>query len=242
MPNPTANSTTQPTPAPTRTPRGTINKNYTDGLDKAKDVCDAAQNPLYNAQIIDGVEITAAFLTGLQTEIASARAYLGAAVGGRGTKKTSTAQESAAKIALAQALQGIQTRAYQKFHVSQPNRVRDTYAGGTNLFDAADPMLEQIATNFLGSAPGDALPKVDAARIANLQTLFDAWNAARGVQSTSAGQSLTTFDQFKTAFEAVEAKRRSIQFAADDDFPYYESANKAAREAFKLPAKSPFRV
>jgi hypothetical protein len=39
----------------------------------------------------------------------------------------------------------------------------------------------------------------------------------------------------------VDAKRRTIQFAADDDFPYYEPVNRAAREAFKIELDGPFR-
>ncbi len=230
-----------PEPVKTRAPRGAVNKEYTEGLQKSQLILDAANAPQFNPEIVDGVEITAQFLLDLGNDITSARTFLTAATSARGTKKSSTAEESAAKIALAQALQGIQTRAYQKFHVEQPDRVRDTYFGGTDLFSAADPLLEQIGTSFLQSAPGDALPKVDAARIANLQSLFDAWNAARNTQGSDAGASISNFEQFKVVFEAVEAKRRTIQFAADDDFPYYDATQKAAREAFKLPPKGPFR-
>ncbi|HEX8463225.1 MAG TPA: hypothetical protein VF627_01285, partial [Abditibacterium sp.] len=191
-------TTSDPQPVKVRAPRGLINKNYTDSLQKSQNVLDAALNPLYNAEIVDGVEITAAFLTGLGTQIGDARTFLASTTAGRGTAKGSTALQNSAKIALCQALQGIQTRAYQKFHAAQPDRVRSTYFGGTDLFGASDALLPQIVTSFLENAPGDALPKVDAARLAALQNLSDAWEAARGEQGTTGGAAITDFEQFKT--------------------------------------------
>lgn len=47
--------------------------------------------------------------------------------------------------------------------------------------------------------------------------------------------------QFEAIFKSIEVRRRTIQFAADAAFPYYDPLQKVAREAFCLPTKTPFR-
>ena len=234
MPEPT------PDPLKARKPRGLINASYAKGLDKTEAVIGAARDPLYSAQILDG-GIAQSFITDLATDTGRARDFLAGAVTGRGTRKDATLDEGAERLAFERAAQGIQTRALQKYHESDPNRPRDTYYVGTKLSDASDAVLIQAGDSILLALQTDVLPGVDAARIAALQTAFTDWRGSISTQDTVGGGALTNFAQFKTLYASTEARRRTLQYAADDDFPYYEPVNKAAREAFKIPTKTPFR-
>ena len=231
---------TTPAPSKPRKPRGLVNADYAKSLDKTEAVIGAARDPLYAAQILAG-GIAAQFISDLETDTGRARDFLAGAVTGRGTRKDKTLDEAAERLTLERALQGVQTRALQKYHESDPNRPRDTYYVGTKLTGAADALLIQISDAILLALETDVLPGVDAARIAALQSAYDAWRGSIAVQGSAGGGALTDFAQFKTLYASTENRRRTLQYAADDDFPYYEPVNKAAREAFKIPTKSPFR-
>lgn len=236
----TLNSSPSPKDPKPRAPRGVINKGDVDALAQVRLVVDSALNPLYNAQILDD-QITPQFLADLKTQEGNATTFLNSAVSGRGDGQAATGAAQTAKVALASAIQRIQSRAYQKFHGVDDERLKTTYYSGHDFSKASDALLEQIADAYLQFAPGDNLPKVDATRITALQTLVNDWNTARGAQAQQKGTPVTTLAQFKQLLPQLEAARRVIQFAADDEWPADDPVNKVAREAFALDPYAAYR-
>ncbi|HEX8464796.1 MAG TPA: hypothetical protein VF627_09295 [Abditibacterium sp.] len=232
--------TDPPTPTPKPRVRGAVNKDFSDGLQKTQRVIDAAQNPQYAPALQDG-DISAAFVTQLEADTLSAREFLAQAVSSRGARKDATVQESAERLNLTRMLQTAQTRALQKFHDSNPDRPRDTYYVGTSLGNAADALLTQIASAIIGALPADALPGIKPQFLTDLGAAFAAWQESISAQSAQGGQAIQNLAQFEALFKSIEARRRTIQFAADADFPFFDPLHKVAREAFQLPVKTPFR-
>lgn len=155
------------TPAKTVTPRGYFNKAQLEDLDTAETVLAAAQK---NTAALAKRDIDAAYLTGLDGIIKTARSRITATGQSSDTAQSANLSATGAERALVIALQGIQSAAKQKHKMlaedddPATNFPLDGYLIGKRL-NRSHALLLQNADALIGKAKTDALPGYDAAAI-----------------------------------------------------------------------------
>jgi len=110
-----------------------------------------------------------------------------------------------------------------------PNGVAVGFDG---LIYVADSILTKLAT--------DTLPGVNAAKIANLKTLRDAYASANADQGGTQSKASTERNTIEDAVKSITDRRIQIQFAADGIWQSGNKANAPIRREFQLPADRPF--
>lgn len=231
-------STPIPPTAPTPRTRGDINQVWLDELTNAEGIAAAAQKGSYAALLAAG-DIDAAKVTALSDAIKAARKLAGQAVQSTTGKQGMTGAESELMEALINQIQLVQKRAKQKYDASDPGKLAD-YAVGQKFYSSR-AILEQTAANILlklkgtTGQPADALPGIDAAKIAALQQAVDDYQNVQTNQSGAQSTATTARKNLETAIADIVAKRREIQFAADAEWPHTNPANAGVRTEFQLP-------
>lgn len=179
-------------------------------------------------------DITAAFLTTLQTDIGTARTLAGGAVQKSTAKVGVTKSETDLKTALVALLQGVQKAAKQKSTRTGDKTLLKTYAVGQKFYSNR-AVLEQTATNFLSSLPAAALPGIDPDAIANIQQALADYKQVQTDQTGAQSGATTDRANLDTAVADIARRRREIQLAADAEWPHTNKVNAGIRAEFKLP-------
>jgi hypothetical protein len=237
-------------PAPANPPGVTpspLNQAQLASLTKTEEICRVALKPEYLPVLITPLDpgqqaaeedITEAGINDLIEKCTQVRTFSGQAATATTGKVTMTGEEIAARDALLVIIRQFQARARQKYHTSNPAVLRD-YGIGENL-DASRAILEGYAQSIYDKTADDKLPKIteanrEALRLA-LQAYKEAQTSQTGAQS-KAGQLRVSRDEL---LKETVAGRMRIQFAAEAEFPFTDSANYPIRGEFQLPANRAF--
>ena len=178
---------------------------------EADQICTCALKAAY-APALANREISGAFVTDLQDDIAIARQSSAFAVQNTTSKETATGGETTAQGLLLKALQEVQTAAKQKYALSDRTQLRDYYMG--TRIDANRPQLEQVSQAIISKLGGDALPGITSAKITNLVNLRQAYIDANSSQGGAQSDATLTRSQLGSAVQAITKRRLTIQLAA----------------------------
>ncbi|MBI4327948.1 MAG: hypothetical protein HY674_22180 [Chloroflexi bacterium] len=183
--------------------------------------------------VIEKGDLPAAKLTILANDIAAAQ-KLAAQVAQSATGKQDTTQtETASMKKLIGLLTSVQKRARQKYKAKNPLLLND-YAIGEKWYNSR-PILERTAASILAKLAKDTLPAIDAAKIAEIQKARDEYKPVQTDQTGGQTDASTDRARLEAAVKDIAARRREIQFAADDQWPHTDKANAGIRAEFKLP-------
>ena len=234
----------EPTPAPqppaekTRAPRGLINQKLLDALDKAGLISLAATKPDY-APLLARRDITGEFLTDFQSDITACKARIGKAIDFTSDIRDATEAEAKAQAKLIASLKEVQAAAKQKYSRSAPAQMKDYYVG--EKLDASRAALVQAADSVAEKFKTDTLPGIDAAKIANLKILRDAYIAANAAQSDAQSKASRERGSIEADVKSITDRRVQIQLAADAEWPASNSSSAPVRREFQLPPDRPFK-
>ena len=189
-------------------------------------------------------EIVSAKLTALQAEATACRDLATKAVQSASRKSGNTAQESAARADVQEALREIQAAANQKYARTQPARLAEYYVG-TPLNRASRATLLQITAAVIDaldapSAPG--LPGITPEKVAALKAKRELWESSNTTQTENQSDSTRYRAELAERLKTLTDLRLEIQFAADAEYPHTREGNHAVRTEFGLPANRPFRA
>jgi hypothetical protein len=208
----------------------------------AESVAFAAQRPECSAPLLER-EITAQQISTLLGDIQACRTKIAQAMSGHGLSKDATTIESDNKTLLLQKLSDIHSAALQKWSGKPTHRGDlDTYGIGQKLRDFSRPALETMVKGILQRVSTDALPGVNAAKIASLQSTFDAWKAADQSQTTHGTDAALLLAEAKKELKSITSRRIELQHAADGAFPHHSETLAPLRADFKLPKTRPYRA
>ncbi|MBI3880447.1 MAG: hypothetical protein HY301_10345 [Verrucomicrobia bacterium] len=207
-------------------------------LNKAEQLALVAQKVQF-APALAVREITAAKVTALLANVASARTLSGQAVGKTVAKEGATEAEATAKANLLKATDEIQTAAKQKFGRTNPNRLQ-VYRIGERVGQNR-ALLEQYALDLITAATADSLPGITAAKLTAATGLRTAYINTNVDQTTAQGDATDTRSDLATLKQQITDARIEIQLAADAEWPHTDAANHAVRKEFKLPTRSKFK-
>jgi hypothetical protein len=235
MPDPTPPPT--PEPEKNKRPRGILNQAQIQALTKADQICLAAKKGAY-APKLSGREIEPGFVDTLLDDIKSARKKASDAVHGTSGKESSSLSEDNTEKELVIALQEIQSAAKQKYARTDPPRLQDYYVG-TRL-NANRAMLEQASQGMINQLQNDTLPGITPIKIANLETMRQAYVGANATQGDMQSGATTDRRSLEDMIHSITDRRVTIQFAADAEWPYSDDMNHAIRKEFYLPLSQPF--
>ena len=141
-------------------------------------VAHAAQRPECVAPLA-AEEITAAFVATLLTDTQATQVKLARVVTLHGTKQGSTATEKSHHTDLLTQLTALGSAGLRKWGSGVEHKGdRDAYGIGQKLAVLSRPALESIVTGILQRIAADDLPGVTPAKIASLQTTYNAWKTA----------------------------------------------------------------
>lgn len=226
------------TVTPQRTKALLWNKEALDEFDTAERVARAAKDPKYT-QVLADRDLPAGAAAALEALVTAARGFSAGAVKVSAEAEGSTRTESAERTALVAALRGVQAAARQKHAQSAPEKLK-TFGIGTRLGTIGFARLTGIADAVLDTLTGDTLPGIKAAQQQELKDALAAYRSADANQGTAQSTATALRTQRDATLKEIKAARQTIQFAAEGAWPYSNSNNAAAREAFQLPLGKPF--
>lgn len=228
---------TQPTP---RT-RALVDSRALTQLALTESIALAAQRPECVAPLA-AEEITAAFVAQLLTDTRATQAKFARVISLHGNKRDSTATESTRHEDLLRQLTALNSAALRKWGSGPVHKGdRDAYGIGKKLKDFNRPALEVLVTGILQRIAADSLPGVTPAKIASLQTTYNAWKTADQSQTTHTTDASQILAEAKAELKDLTTRRQNIQLAADTIWPSSNSNNVPIRTAFGLPKTRPFR-
>ena len=136
----------------------------------------------------------------------------------------------------------MQARARQKFADTPPARLRDYAIGDRQKINANRSRLEQCAEAILKNLATDALPGVTAQTTTDITAALQAYKQVQTDQLSEQSGAGGARTHLAEAVDAITARRKKIQFAADASWPHENPANAAIRPEFKLPPNRSVRV
>lgn len=231
-----AASDPDPTPAKTRLPRAAFNRTIVALLSEAADLVVTARDPRF-APMLAEYEITPALIDALEANIALANDFFGIASSGAQTSQADTAAKDALEAALETAIRPIQTGARLSYATSGADQRR--YYIGQDL-GQDETQLERMATTILKNLKTDTLRGVTPAKIAALQSAYDAWHAAVLAHPSNQVVSQTDRAQGNKILLQIKPTMREIKIAGDGAYPYDEAATRPLRKLFHIPEKQPY--
>ncbi len=246
MPDPTPNPSDPTAPAPSRPAPSPFNEAQLTALTRTEEVCRVALQPEHLAPLTtldDGetpseADVTEAGIRATLDLCAQARGLAASAVGATGDKRRSSRAEDDAETTLLTLIRFFQARARQKHFFTNPTRLRE-YGVGEDI-DVSRAVLEQYGQAIYEKTAADSLPRVTAAKRAELRAALTAYQAAQTTQTTATGTAGgQRFDRDALVREST-AGRMKLQFAADAEWPHTDPANHSIRRQFQLPATRPF--
>jgi len=241
MPDAAPNPNPAPAPdsgiPPKKRNRGTVNKAFIQALDKAEQIALAAQKTAY-AAALTARAITSEFVTTLLNDIKAARNEIANAIQSTTTKSGATQLGGVAQANLVHALQEVQAAARQKYYAADPTKLAD-YFIGENL-DENIPLLRQYTQSIIEKLGTDTLPGIPMEKATALGTLLTDLNTALESQGTAQSGATTTRTTVEDDVKNINARRMTLQFAADAQWPWHIKLNAAVRKEFQLPKDGPF--
>jgi hypothetical protein len=221
----------EPEPGPKRS-RADLNKRWIEKLAESQQIVTSAQKPEYLGAFTEG-DIDAACLAALDADIKAAQKLTSTTLQKSTSKKSLTEDETASMNALIERIHEVQKRARQKYAATDPTVLGD-YAVARK-FTASRAMLEQTATNILDKLAQDKLPGINGAKTQALQAALDAYRQVQTDQVGEQSGAVTGRKQLEAAVQNIIGRKRSIQYAADAQWPHTNKANAGIRAEFKLP-------
>lgn len=217
---------------------GTLNSQQVNALALAEQIADAAKKTTY-APALAARGIDAAFVTQLLADIKACRDTSAGAI--RGTTGASEAAQATrtTRDALVAAIQEVQAAASQKHASTDPIALRDYFIG--ERLAASHAALSQYVEAILQKLATDPLPGITPARIEALVDLRDAWDAARAARTGNQSDATAARALRDEQLHTIMTRRRTIQYAADAQWPYTDRMSVSVRPEFALPAGRPFR-
>lgn len=223
-------------PAPRRRPSASM----VDGLHASETVVLVAQQSPYKESLAT-VGITQAFVAALQNKIAECREATAESQRGFSGRQVVTAEEQSARAELLKRMRQVQAFASQVLarDAQQQHRLAD-YAIGTRLGSSRPKLAQQVVT-MLAAIENDQLPGVTPELKTALVAARDVWVATNSQQSARQGSTTASRGQAKELLKRITDQRIQIQYAIEGLYPASDPASAAARAAFLLPEKRPFR-
>lgn len=247
----------EPTPTPTPSPetptrtRGAVNKEHLKEIQDARDVAAAAVDPAHTARLTD-MEMDATLPGKINILADKLDVALGTLVGTRAGKEGMTDEERAARDALIEVIQPIQTAAVRKFTGEQAATRKAYYIGAkpalTNqsllqVVNAARAILKRLIPGENNTPPQDVLPGVKAdGAILELSNAIAAYVAKDKGQGDLEEQAEGDLEAIVAQIKQLAGWRRDIQLAADQAWPWRKEGVRTVRKAFLLPMDKPFVV
>ena len=207
-------------------------------FDVAERVGHAARDLRY-AEALSHREVTPFQADELLALVQEARNFGTDAVHATTKAEIPTKTEGAERRALLEAVREVQAAARQKYSATNKLALRD-YGVGTRLTTRSFESLTGIADVILEKLGDDTLPGITAAKLTSFQAALSAYRNADGVQGTKRSNAIAKREKREELLKAVKSARRTIQFAADAEWPYSRATSREARAAFDLPPKKPF--
>ena len=242
---PTTPPATPTPPAPKTQPKGYFNQAQLQDIQTAADLLPVARRDQHKDPLATK-DITAAYLTGLETAIGEARQKMADTGQANSGQQPATLNATDAERALITVLQGIQSAAKQKHRMlaedddDATNFATDGYLIGQRLNPNRATFLQNAAT-LQSQAGTDDLPgfKTPAAlqAIASAIATYKAATATQQESDEQAGQDRIARDKL---VKKINARRIALQHAADALYPYTDPDNLPTRRAFQLPPDRPF--
>jgi hypothetical protein len=214
------------------------NKVALEEFDTAERVAKAVKHPDYASALVVR-EVTAAQADALLALLATARGFSDDAVQTSTESMGSTRTESAERSALMVAIREVQAAARQKHAATHPEKLRD-YGIGVPLGSMGFVRLTGIAEAIYEKTGDETLPGITEAKRDTLHAALDAYKTADTTQGAKRSGASVLRTQRDQTLKEIKAARRTVQFAADAQWPYTTPENQAAREAFQLPTNKPF--
>ena len=170
-----ADPTPTPTPAPkTPHPHSVFNQAQLAALNEADKISTAAQKPAYAAALTVR-EITAAIVTQLVADIKACRQTGATAAQSTTGKTVATDVEHIAETNLMTAIHEVQAAARQKYARTNPVVMHDYLV--SQRINANQGTFKESVQAIITKLGSDTLPGITPAKVANMQTLLDAYTA-----------------------------------------------------------------
>ena len=137
-----------------------------------------------------------------------------------------------------QGTQRSEAAAKQKYSRTAKAQMKDYFVGEkletsrATLVQAADSVAEKLKT--------DTLPGINAAKVANLKTLREAYVGANAAQSDAQSKASRERDSIEADVKSITDRRAQIQLAAEAQWPASSTSNAPVRREFQLPPDRPF--
>jgi hypothetical protein len=191
-------------------------------------------DPQLLAQIQDDLIITPDFITALEKELQLINQHTSDTIQAKVGGKISTLAEIDVQEILLNKIHYIQSKAKQKYFDNP--EVLKSYDVGENI-SVNRAVLETVANNLINKLKTDTLPKITAQHISDLQTALDNYKQSQVNQTNKKGAATTIRSRLKVLVEKVVKRRRTIQHAADGEFPHYDPDHAGVRQKLHLPSK-----
>lgn len=235
-----------PQPAAPGASPSPLNEAQLASLTKTEEICRTALKPDYLGPLItlDAGEVagdddvTEAGINAILALCEQARGLGASAVAATGEKLQSTRDEAAARNALLALVRFFQARARQKHYFKNPAALAE-YGIGQDI-DVNRAVLEGWAQTIHDKTATDALPKVTAAKRAELKQALDLYKATQTGQAGASGTAVGTRLDRDALVKQATAGRMWLQFAADAEWPHTDPAHHPIRREFQLPATRAF--
>ncbi len=223
-------------PAPRRRPSASI----ANSLQASETVALVAQQSPYRERL-ETVSIPQSLVAGLLGKIAECREMIARGQRGTSGRQVASAEEQSARAELLAVIRQMQAFASQKFarDAEQRHRLAD-YGIGKRLGSSRAALAQQVVT-LLTALEADNLPGVTPALKATLLTARESWVATSSQQSAQQGTATGSRAEAKVLAKEITDTRIQIQYAIEGLYPASDPTCTAARTAFLLPEKRPFR-
>jgi hypothetical protein len=226
-----------PAPKPKRRSSSELNLGQVRLVQRAKQVCLAAQKPDY-AATLQAKGISAQFVTSLLEDIDAAERKCSQAVQCTTTKESATRSGQATEQTLVRSLRDLQTAARQLHQHSAPEKLQD-YLIGERITDSKE-VLDQSAQTIISKANEERPPGVDTQVIQQVEAQRQAYAQARQTQATEQSRAQTERATRDALVDSIRQRCQQSQFAADRAWPVGHPAQAGVRREFRLPATRPY--
>ena len=238
----TATIQAPPAPEKSKRSRSMINKELMAELLKSEKVVTAAEK---YPDVLARREISGQKVGALKTNCSAVRAAFTQTQGSTTDTADATAAETTVLDALLEGMREAQVAAKQKYKNRGSAKLKDYYVGErlkgnrARVEQVSAAILEKLAPSDSGTAP-DVLPGITPAKIATLSAARAAYINADKAYNDARTEALSGRIDLAAQMAQIAIDRRTIQYAAEAEWPARNPANAPIRREFQLPADRPF--
>jgi hypothetical protein len=218
-------------------PRSPLNRAVEAECSKAEDMATKARRDEYKLKL-EQLTIDEAFCTALTDDIKIVRRHNRAGVDADAAGKDATYTEGSAEATLLTSLHGIQAAARLK-HLPDHPGLLDGYLIGQKL-DGSQESLKSAAQSLIDKANEERPPGMNTEVIERITGERAKVVKQQETQDDESGKGKEARQLRDDLVKNIIARRKKIQYAADQAFPYNNPANTKARSDFKLPPNRPY--